>query len=89
MFINMHKRVEFDRNWLKAMGVDDFLTLKMSVESFSLPEDLSSAIKKMILSFTGITQDNDPVPEATKNLVNALQKHNTLLNQFIDIKTIT
>ena len=44
MFINMHKRVEFDTKWLDTMGVDEYLTLKMSVESFDLPSDLSSAI---------------------------------------------
>ena len=55
MFINMHKRVTFDDKWLDTMGVDHFLTLPMSVESFQVPDDLKTTIQKMINGFTGIT----------------------------------
>ena len=69
MFINMHKGINFNDSWLNTMQVDGFLTLPMSVESFDLPEDLKTAIQKMINSFTGITVDGKEAPESTKNFV--------------------
>ena len=72
MFINMHKNVVFDERWLNANQVDGFLTLPMSVESFELPEELKTAIQKMINSFVGIAGEGKEAPESTKNLVKML-----------------
>ena len=89
MFINMHKGVVFDERWLNTMQVDGFLTLPMSVESFELPDDLKTAIQKMMHNFIGITGEGKEAPESTKNLVKMLQKYDKLLTQFVDIDMIT
>ena len=89
MFINMHKSAVYDENFLDAMQIDGFLTLPMSVESFDLPEDLKTAIQKMIHNFIGIAGEGKEAPESTKNLVKMLQKYDKLLTQFVDIDMIT
>ena len=89
MFINMHKGAMYDQDWLDATRVDDFLILPMSVESYDLPEDLKTAIQDMIYNFVGIAGEGKEAPESTKNFVKILQKHNKLLNQFVDIEMIT
>ena len=55
MFIKMHKGTEFDDKYLEQCGLDGYLRLPMSVESFTIPEELSAAMKSVINNFRGIT----------------------------------
>ena len=54
MFIKMHKGVIFDDKYLDTSGLDGFMRMPMSVESFTIPEELSAALSNTINNFKGV-----------------------------------
>ena len=58
MFIRMHKGIDFDDKYLDTLRLDGYLRLPMSIESFTIPEELSAAMNKTINQFKGVAPSN-------------------------------
>ena len=82
MFIKMSSGVTYDATFLNINGLDGFLRLPMSIESFTIPEELSSQLKHMITSFKGVS--NDGPRKHVEAFIAELKKNSEILNQFVD-----
>lgn len=88
MFVKMHKGTVFDDKYLDTLGLDGFFRMPMSVESFTIPEELSAALSTTITDFKGIQPPDQPPRKSTDNLIVELKKNSEILNQFVDKDTI-
>lgn len=64
-----------DRN-----GLDGYLRVPMSVESFEVPLDLKVAIEKLVKSFKGVDKTD---PNLIREFLTELRKHEKLLAQYV------
>ena len=81
MFILLSKEIQFDENFRKRSGIDSYLRLPMSNESVVIPPDLLQALMKILTGFKGVGKTND---EIIKNLIDLLNKYDTILSRHID-----
>ena len=88
MFVKMHKGTVYNDKFLDTVGLDGFLRIPMSVESFTVPEELSTALSKTVNEFKGVPGPDQPPRKSTENLIVELKKNSEILNQFVDKDTI-
>jgi len=83
--MGLNKGVQFDDKFLAQSGLDGYMRLPMSNESLELPEELLTAMTNVIEKFRGVGKtDERPI----KTLIEMMKKHDALLSQHVDIKTI-
>ena len=67
--------------YLEDGGLDGFLRLPMSEESFPVPEELKAAMRTVYYSSKGVNQaDRGPI----NALIEELKKHDDILLQFVE-----
>ena len=82
MFLRMYRGQILDERFLSRHELDGFLQVPMSVETFTLPEDLIDALRTMINSFAGIgSEANLPYNEA---VLRELSKNREVLHQWVE-----
>ena len=84
MFIRMHKGTVFDDKYLDTLGLDGYLRLPMSIESFTIPEELSAAMNKTINDFKGVAPADQGARKYIENFIAEIKKNFEILNQFVD-----
>ena len=85
----MQKGMEFGDNFLDKNGLDGYLKLPMSVESFTIPEELSAALKTTISKFKGIKSTAEQSERKyIEDFIAELKKNSEILNQFVDKEQI-
>ena len=82
MFLRMYRGQILDERFLSSHELDGFLQVPMSVETFTLPEDLIDALRTMIDSFAGVGSEvNLPYNEA---VLRELAKNREVLHQWVE-----
>ena len=56
----------------------------MSIESFTIPEELSAAMTKSISNFKGVTPAEQGARKHVQDFIDELKKNSEILNQFVD-----
>ena len=88
-FLKMQKGMTFDEKFLLKNGLDGFIQLPMSVESFKIPKPLTTLIKKTIDGFKGIkTTAEQDQRKYIEEIIDEINKNSEILNQFVDIELI-
>jgi hypothetical protein len=72
MFLKFNDGVVFDDNFLHRNGLDGYLRVPMSVESFEVSTELKAALEKMLKSFRGVEKTE---PLITQEFIAALKKN--------------
>ena len=85
MFLKMNKGVVFNQNFLNQNGLDGFLRVPMSIETFDVPAELSAAFAKQLNAFKDVEKTDSAVVE---EFLEVLKKHDKLLHQYISSETI-
>ena len=88
MFIRMNKGVCYDQNFLDKHGLDGFMKIPMSIESFTIPDQLAEELKNMITNFKGISPPGEGARKYVESFVAELKKNSEILNQFVDKELI-
>ena len=84
MFLKMHRGVEFDDEYLFRHGLDGYLKIPMSIESFKIPEELAVSLSRTITNFKGIkTNPEQGQRKYIEEFIAELKKNAEILNQYV------
>ena len=88
MFIKMSKGVVYDQRFLDKHGLDGFLKIPMSIESYTIPKTLSVQLDNLITNFKGVCPKGDKDRDYVETFIAELRKNAEVLNQFVDKELI-
>ena len=81
MMARMAYKAVWNDKFLKDRGLDGFLRVPMSEESFTVPDELRAAMKEVYYSSKGVNQaERGPIHA----LIKELKKHDDILLQFVE-----
>lgn len=61
MFLKLNDGVVFDQTFLDRNGLDGYLRVPMSVETFEVPDALAAAFTKQLKAFRGVDKTDSSV----------------------------